>query len=162
MQRVNCLKLFKGTRLLAPPSLARFSTASYRMQSPRNGGNSVGQIQQRQQPRAAVQELAPDFEAQAIVDKQIKNVNLDDYKGKWVVLFFYPLDFTFVCPTEIIAFSDRLADFQKLNAQPVAVSVDSVYSHLAWINTPRNKGGLGDMQIPIGKRLTLLSFLVAL
>jgi alkyl hydroperoxide reductase subunit AhpC len=65
------------------------------------------------------------------------------------VLFFYPLDFTFVCPTEIIEFSEKSPAFAKLNAQVLACSTDSKFSHLAWVNTPRNKGGLGDMKIPI-------------
>ena len=82
-------------------------------------------------------------------DKQFKNISLSDYTGKYVVLFFYPLDFTFVCPTEIIAFSDRVADFEAINTQVIAASCDSKYTHLAWTNTPRNKGGLGDMKIPI-------------
>ena len=82
-------------------------------------------------------------------DKQFKNISLSDYTGKYVVLFFYPLDFTFVCPTEIIAFSDRVADFEAINTQVIAASCDSKYSHLAWTNTPRNKGGLGDMEIPM-------------
>ncbi|HOA74190.1 MAG TPA: peroxiredoxin, partial [Phycisphaerae bacterium] len=69
--------------------------------------------------------------------------------GKYVVLFFYPLDFTFVCPTEIIAFSDRIDEFEKLGAKVVGVSVDSQYSHLAWKNTPRNKGGLGEIKYPL-------------
>lgn len=65
------------------------------------------------------------------------------------MLFFYPKDFTFVCPTEIIAFSDRAQEFEKLNTTLLACSCDTVESHLAWIKTPRKKGGLGNMQIPI-------------
>ena len=65
------------------------------------------------------------------------------------MLFFYPKDFTFVCPTEIIAFSDRAQEFEKLNTKLLACSCDTVESHLAWIKTPRKKGGLGSMQIPI-------------
>ena len=84
---------------------------------------------------------APDFKATALVGKDFKDVSLADYKGKYVVLFFYPLDFTFVCPTEIIAFSDKAAEFEKLGAQVIGCSVDSKFSHLAWINTPRAKGG---------------------
>ncbi len=96
-----------------------------------------------------VQEAAPGFTAMAVVDKQFKEVSLSDYKGKWLVLFFYPLDFTFVCPTEITAISDRVADFKKLNAEVVGCSVDSQFSHLAWIETPRSKGGLGDIDYPL-------------
>ncbi|KXS17616.1 hypothetical protein M427DRAFT_54541 [Gonapodya prolifera JEL478] len=98
---------------------------------------------------AKVQGPCPEFSATAVVDGQFKKVSLSDYKGKYFVLFFYPLDFTFVCPTEIIAFSDRVEEFKKLGVEVIAASVDSEYSHLAWINTPRNKGGLGDMKIPI-------------
>merc|ERR1712150_339558 len=68
---------------------------------------------------------------------------------KYLVIFFYPLDWTFVCPTEIISFSDRIYDFKKLNCGLVGVSVDSVYSHLAWTKAPRDKGGLGEMKIPL-------------
>lgn len=66
-----------------------------------------------------------------------------------MVLFFYPKDFTFVCPTEIIAFSDRVEEFRKINTELIACSCDTVESHLAWIKTPRKKGGLGNMKIPI-------------
>ncbi|KAI8823593.1 thioredoxin-like protein [Fimicolochytrium jonesii] len=92
---------------------------------------------------------APNFSTQALVDGQFKKVSLDDYKGKYVVLFFYPMDFTFVCPTEIIAFSDRVEEFRKLNAEVIAASTDTVFSHLAWTNQPRKDGGLGEMKIPI-------------
>jgi peroxiredoxin (alkyl hydroperoxide reductase subunit C) len=93
---------------------------------------------------------APKFKTAAIVKGAIKpDVSLDDYKGKWVVLFFYPLDFTFVCPTEIIGFADRIADFSSRGAEVVGVSIDSQYSHLAWYNTPRNKGGIAGSDYPI-------------
>ncbi|GAA6064108.1 hypothetical protein JCM10212_002485 [Sporobolomyces blumeae] len=92
---------------------------------------------------ARVQHPAPSFEATAVVDGFFETVKLDQFKGKWLVLFFYPLDFTFVCPTEILAFNQRLADFAKLNTEVLAVSCDSEYSHLAWANTNRNEGGLG-------------------
>lgn len=92
---------------------------------------------------------APGFSAMAVVGKQFKKVSLNDYKGKYVVLFFYPLDFTFVCPTEIIAFSERANEFRKIDCEVLACSTDSEFSHLAWINTPREKGGLGDMDIPL-------------
>jgi alkyl hydroperoxide reductase subunit AhpC len=97
-----------------------------------------------------VQQQAPDFKAQAVMpDGSFKQVSLADYKGKHVVLFFWPLDFTFVCPTEIIAFSDRAAEFEKLGVQLLGCSVDSHFTHLAWRNTPRNQGGLGDIQYPL-------------
>ena len=92
---------------------------------------------------------APKFKTQAIVKGQIKEVSLDEYKGKWVVLFFYPLDFTFVCPTEITGFADRVGDFQSRGAEVIGVSIDSQYSHLAWYNTPRNKGGIAGTEYPV-------------
>ena len=92
---------------------------------------------------------APDFTATAVVDQEFKEVSLSHYRGKFVVLFFYPLDFTFVCPTEITAFSDRYADFSSLNTEILGVSVDSQFSHLAWIQTDRNQGGLGDISYPL-------------
>nr|ABO26635.1 thioredoxin peroxidase 2 [Haliotis discus discus]QDD67553.1 thioredoxin peroxidase 2 [Haliotis discus hannai] len=92
---------------------------------------------------------APEFSAKAIVNGEFKDVKLSDYRGKYVVLFFYPLDFTFVCPTEIIAFSDRSEEFKSINCEVLGCSTDSVYSHLAWINTPRKQGGLGNMKIPL-------------
>ena len=96
-----------------------------------------------------VQQKAPDFKGQAVVGTGFKEISLSNYKRKWLVLFFYPLDFTFVCPTEIIAFNNRSKDFKKLGAEVVACSVDSHFTHLAWVNTPRNKGGLGKLNIPL-------------
>lgn len=93
--------------------------------------------------------MAPDFTAAAVVDGEIRTVSLSEYKGKYVYLFFYPKDFTFVCPTEIIAFSDRAKEFEAVNCQVIAASTDTEETHLAWIKTPRNRGGLGFMQIPI-------------
>ncbi len=99
---------------------------------------------------ARIQQEAPDFAAQAVMpDGSFKELKLSEYKGKYVVLFFYPLDFTFVCPTEIIAFSDRVGDFKERGAEVIGVSVDSHFSHLAWRNTPRKKGGIGDVQYPL-------------
>jgi peroxiredoxin 2/4 len=95
-----------------------------------------------------VGQIAPDFTATAVVDRQFQKVKLSSYR-KYVVLFFYPLDFTFVCPTEIIAFSDRYAEFQALNTEILAISVDSEFSHLAWIETERKMGGLGDINYPL-------------
>lgn len=92
---------------------------------------------------------APEFKGQAVVDGEFKDISLSNYKGKYLVLFFYPLDFTFVCPTEIIAFSDRVEEFHAINCEVVACSTDSVFSHLAWTNTPRKQGGLGNMKIPL-------------
>ena len=99
---------------------------------------------------ASIPNPAPAFTCQAVVPGgQFQEVSLSDYSGKYVLLFFYPLDFTFVCPTEITAFSDRSAEFEALGCQVLACSVDSHFSHLAWCNQPRNEGGLGDMNIPI-------------
>jgi len=102
----------------------------------------------------SIQERAPDFKAQAVVDGEIKEVQLADYRGKYVVLFFYPLDFTFVCPTEIVSFSDRVGEFAKRGAEVVAVSVDSAYSHLAWTKMARCDGGLGDVEFPLVADIT--------
>ncbi len=97
-----------------------------------------------------VQKAAPDFTAQAVMpDGTFKEVKLSGYQGKYVLLFFYPLDFTFVCPTEIIAFSDRASEFAELGVQILGVSVDSHFSHLAWRNTARDQGGLGNIEYPL-------------
>ncbi|KAH9593329.1 Peroxiredoxin [Trypanosoma melophagium] len=98
---------------------------------------------------ATVREVAPEWAGKAVMNGKITDISINDYKGKYIVLLFYPLDFTFVCPTEITAFSDASAEFEKINTQVVAVSCDSHFSHLAWINTPRKKGGLGEMNIPV-------------
>lgn len=96
-----------------------------------------------------VQKQAPDFATDAVVSGDFKTIKLSDYKGKWVALFFYPLDFTFVCPTEITAFSDHLPEFHKLNCEVLGCSVDSKFTHLAWVNTPRSKGGIGNIGYPL-------------
>ena len=96
-----------------------------------------------------VGEGAPDFTATAVVDQEFKTIKLSDYRGKYVVLFFYPLDFTFVCPTEITAFSDRYDQFKDINTEVLGVSVDSEFSHLAWIQTDRKAGGVGDLNYPL-------------
>ncbi len=102
----------------------------------------------------SVQKPAPEFAATAVVNEEFKEVKLADYKGKYVVLFFYPLDFTFVCPTEIIAFSDRIEEFQKRSCEVLGVSVDSQFSHLAWIKMARTEGGLGGLKYPLVSDLT--------
>ena len=98
-----------------------------------------------------VRKAAPAFEADAVVNGDIARVSLKSLQagGKYTLLFWYPLDWTFVCPTEITAFSDRFAEFDAINTSVAAISIDSKFSHLAWVNTPRNKGGLGDMKIPV-------------
>ena len=96
-----------------------------------------------------VQKHAPSFKTKAVAGKLFKDVTMEEFRGKWVVLFFYPLDFTFVCPTEITAFSDKIDDFKRLNCEILGCSVDSQYSHLAWVNTPRKEGGLGPINYPL-------------
>ena len=97
-----------------------------------------------------VTKQAPNFKATAVMgDNSFKDVSLSDYKGKKVVLFFYPLDFTFVCPTELIAFDHRLAEFEKRGVQILGCSMDSEFSHLAWKNTDVNNGGIGQVQYPL-------------
>ena len=86
---------------------------------------------------------APDFKATAVVNGKFQEVSLSDFKGKWKVLLFYPLDFTFVCPTEITAYNDATSKFRDLNCEVMAISTDSQFSHLAWVNQPRGEGGLG-------------------
>lgn len=99
--------------------------------------------------RIRIQGPAPSFSGIAIINSQFQEIKLEDYKGKYLVFLFYPLDFTFVCPTEIIAFSERVNEFLKIGCELIAVSCDSHFTHLAWINTPRKRGGLGQMNIPI-------------
>lgn len=93
---------------------------------------------------------APDFTADAVMpNNTIEELTLSSYKGKYVVLFFYPLDFTFVCPTEIIAFDKKLDEFKKRGCEVIGVSVDSQFSHWAWKNTDVNQGGIGNIQYPL-------------
>ena len=97
-----------------------------------------------------VTKKAPDFTTQAVMpDNSIQELKLSDFKGKKVVLFFYPLDFTFVCPTELLAFDKRLGEFESRNVQVLGCSVDSRWSHLAWKNTDINNGGIGNVQYPL-------------
>ncbi len=105
---------------------------------------------------AQVGQKAPDFSMDSTKDmeKLDKKVSLSDYKGKWLVFFFYPLDFTFVCPTEITALSDRYEDFDALGAEILGCSTDSVHSHKAWINTPRSQNGLGPLKYPLASDIT--------
>jgi len=97
-----------------------------------------------------VQQPAPDFTAQAVMPEgSFQQISLSDYRGKYTVLFFYPLDFTFVCPTEIIAFSDAASRFEDRDVQLLSCSIDSHFTHLAWRQVPRRHGGLGDIQFPM-------------
>jgi len=93
---------------------------------------------------------APDFTATALVNGQfVENFTLSQFEGKKVVLFFYPMDFTFVCPTEILAFSDAIQEFKSRNTEVIGVSVDSQFSHAAWANTDRKEGGIKGLTFPL-------------
>ena len=98
---------------------------------------------------------APDFKATAVMpDDSFKEISLHEYDGKYRLLFFYPLDFTFVCPSEILAFNKKLSEFKEKNCEVIGVSVDSPYTHLAWKNTPVEKGGIGSIQYPLVADIT--------
>ncbi|XP_066146638.1 peroxiredoxin-4 [Euwallacea fornicatus] len=99
--------------------------------------------------KAVISRHAPYWESTAVVNGEFTKLQSTDFLGKYLVFFFYPLDFTFVCPTEILAFSDRVDEFKQINTAVVACSVDSHFTHLAWINTPRKEGGLGKINIPL-------------
>lgn len=100
---------------------------------------------------AKVGKPAPDFDMPSTknLETLAENVKLSDYKGKWLILLFYPLDFTFVCPTELIHFSDRLEDFEGIGAEVIGISTDSVHSHRAWLKTPRDKNGIEGVKYPL-------------
>lgn len=100
---------------------------------------------------AKVGKPAPDFDMPSTknIETLKENVRLSDYKGKWLILLFYPLDFTFVCPTELIHFSDRLEEFHGIGAEVLGISTDSVHSHRAWLNTPQDKNGIQGVKYPI-------------
>ena len=105
---------------------------------------------------AKVGQPAPSFDMPSTknIEKLNENVRLDDYKGRWLVLLFYPLDFTFVCPTELTSFSDRYEDFEGIGAAVIGVSTDSVHSHRAWLKTPRDKGGVEGLRYPLASDIT--------
>ena len=100
-------------------------------------------------PKVAIRHPAPEIEATAYHEFEFKKFKLSDYKGKYVVLFFWPLDFTFVCPTEIIAFSDAAKSFRDNGCEVVGCSIDSQFTHMEYCMKPRKKGGLGEMDIPM-------------
>jgi alkyl hydroperoxide reductase subunit AhpC len=102
-------------------------------------------------PKAYIRKPAPEFKGTAWTPNGFKDIKLSDFKGKWVVLFFYPLDFTFVCPTEICNFSDAFDKFQQINCELIGCSIDSKFSHKEWASKPRKQGGLSPC------KLTLLS-----
>lgn len=98
---------------------------------------------------------APEFKAKAVIDNKIvDDFSLIHFRGKYVILFFYPLDFTFVCPTELHAFQEKLEEFEKRHAQVIGCSVDSCYSHCAWLNTPKSKGGIEGIDYPLISDIT--------
>ena len=105
---------------------------------------------------AKVGQPAPAFDMPSTknIEKLNENVRLDDYKGRWLVLLFYPLDFTFVCPTELTSFSDRYEDFEGIGAAVIGVSTDSVHSHRAWLKTARDKGGVEGLKYPLASDIT--------
>lgn len=96
-----------------------------------------------------VGEFAPDFTAIAVVGQAFETLSLTDFRGRYVILCFYPADFTFVCPTEVMAFSDRAQEFAELNTQILGVSTDSQFCHLAWVQTERSQGGVGELRYPL-------------
>ena len=106
--------------------------------------------------KAMVGQPAPDFEMASTknVETLKENVKLSDYRGQWLVLLFYPLDFTFVCPTELTTFSERYDDFEGIGAEVIGVSTDSVFSHRAWLQTPRDKGGVEGLRYPLAADAT--------
>ncbi len=103
-----------------------------------------------------VAKQAPDFTMETALGngKDFGKVSLSDYRGKWLILFFYPLDFTFVCPTEITALSDSQDIFEDLDCEILGVSTDSKFSHRAWINTSRDENGLGQLKFPLASDIT--------
>jgi peroxiredoxin 2/4 len=105
---------------------------------------------------AKVGKPAPDFDMPSTknIEKLNENVELNDYKGRWLVLLFYPLDFTFVCPTELTSFSDRYEDFEGIGAAVIGISTDSVHSHRAWLKTSRDKGGVEGLRYPLASDIT--------
>lgn len=111
-------------------------------------------ITQFEQKIALISKPAPYWQGLAIVDGKVKEMKLTDFLGKYLVLFFYPLDFTFVCPTEVLALNDHVEDFQKIGTEVVGVSVDSHFTHLAWINSLKKERKLKDLKIPLLSDLT--------
>jgi peroxiredoxin (alkyl hydroperoxide reductase subunit C) len=105
-------------------------------------------------PLSLIGQKAPDFKAQAVVDGEIKDISLSDYEGKNKILIFYPADFSFICPTELFAFQEKLPEFEKKNTVLIALSVDQVYSHQAWLEKSRNQGGIKGITYPILSDIT--------
>ena len=101
-----------------------------------------------------VDKPAPDFKAKAIVNGEIKEISLSDFNGKNKILIFYPADFSFICPTELFAFQEKLKDFQEHNTVLIAISVDQIYSHERWLESPRNEGGIKGITYPVASDIT--------
>jgi len=145
---------------LAVGAIASVASAAHRSLKPLDSGRSRFAAAPRARAMhmcQLVRRAAPDFEAEGVFDQEFLNVCLSEYckdRGQYVVLLFYPLDFTFVCPTELTAFSDIYEDFQSLNTEILAVSVDSKYAHLAWTQTPRMDGGVGELNFPLVSDIT--------
>lgn len=99
--------------------------------------------------RCMINEEAPDFLGEVYFNNEFKEVSLHGYNDKWVILLFYPLNFTFVCPTELIEFSRRIDEFKELNTEIIGISCDSVYSHHAWSEMSLKKGGIGKLKYPL-------------
>ncbi|CAG8525337.1 703_t:CDS:10 [Paraglomus brasilianum] len=140
------------TRAVTRPS-APFVTRSILNRAGISSANVIGRhYASNPKPKschAKIKHPAPVWEANAVINGNIRNLSHLDFANKYLVLLFFPLNFTFVCPTELIAFSDRIEEFQELNAEVVGVSVDSEYSHLAWSNLPRDQGGISNIRIPL-------------
>merc|ERR1711939_180225 len=132
--------------------ISRVSSRTYRFYIALLTNKMFARNMLRRAASSLVAKPAPAFKAQALVNGAFKEVSLDDYKGKYVCLFFYPLDFTFVCPTEITAFNDRYEAFKSLNTEVLGVSVDSQFSHLAWVQTDRKQGGARGPGVPAARR----------
>ncbi|KZC13484.1 Peroxiredoxin [Dufourea novaeangliae] len=118
-------------------------------ETPQKSEVPVSQVEPTPQVVPKIFSPAPAWSSTAVIDSKLKKLSLDSYAGKYLIMLFYQYDFSFVCPTEIIQFSDRVEEFQKSGCELVAVSTDSQYSHLAWILTPRKQGGLSEMRIPM-------------
>ena len=100
-------------------------------------------------PHILPRQKAPFWSGTAVINEKFEKINSEEYKGKWLVMLFYPFDFTYVCPTELIAFSEASKSFKDINTEIIGISTDSHYTHLAWIKTPRSQGGVGKLQFPL-------------
>ena len=94
-------------------------------------------------------DTVPNLKGVSVFKEEFKNISLNDYKGQYLVLIFYPFDFTYVCPTELTAFSDQIDQFEKLETNVLGISTDSHFTHLAWMKTPRKEGGVGELRYPL-------------